>query len=113
MNPNLQAILSRLDTLSAKVGVAANGLWRGALLQQRIWGIENAVWTAIVAVGGWCLAKALYDQRNKWGNDHDFIVFLAVAALVLTAAIATGLLDCALQQLLNPSWSAFQTLMGR
>lgn len=98
-----------IDDLGTKLGPAAQHIYEIAVRQAIVTG---AIWTAIgcvtllVAVAG--LVIALWATKRR-DDDAQF----GGAALSLFAGVATaGILANALPLLLNPEWSAIQTLLA-
>jgi hypothetical protein len=119
MNPNLsKEVLSRLDAIAAKLGVAANVLWAAYLRQARVEGISDALTALLLlalGIGFWRLAKWTWSigQKQKEydrGGWQIATVLIAISAPFLI--FPTGYyLYCAFSELYNPQFWAISQIL--
>lgn len=110
VNPNQQEILSRLDALAAKLGVAGNHLWELSIRQQKIGGIEEIIFSGILIIlaisfGFW--AKREFPKANRRSEDPIgavLLLFVSVGVFIIGAALLFG----GINSLLNPEYFAFE-----
>ena len=115
-----QAILSRLDALAQKLGVAANALWAIYVRQGIVTGVEDAVFAALAATGSFSLFKFLVPflvrRHNEADCGDDFgwemaIVFSCIAGAALAVVFIVFGYD-AVAELLNPQFWAIHQIMS-
>lgn len=108
---NFQQVLSRVDQLAAKLGVAAGYIWTIYVRQARVEAITDGISALALAA----LAFAAVRLVIKWGkekdDEHDFAVAGLAGVVVFATISASVLVYTALQAVLNPQYWAFQQMM--
>ena len=117
MNDKLaQDVLSRLDTIAGKLGVAADHIW-GVLVKQAV----VSGWTdlALLAVFWVPLLTAQiagirwYMKQEKPSDDNFAIPGIPAVMLVVLTIVTLILAPQAIQALINPEYWAFHDLARR
>jgi len=106
-------LLTRLDVIGAKLGVAANQLWALFVRQSYIDGLEYLVLFAIaLCLSPWVMRNAKSLSSRDMGYSENVagpLMWTTYAGLLIFAAI----MACsACDSLVNPQLAAFKCLMA-
>jgi len=112
---NLQQVLTYLDKIGAKLGVATNTVWPWLVKQQYI----LAYYSLVILGFGLLLAPLSYYFQNKYQpfeNDDlqtskSFIMCACIVLTILTVAFGILLSLVNAPKLLNPEYYAFTNLL--
>ena len=114
MTPSFeQELLKRLDLLSSKLGVTAEGLWRILIAQARVKIIENCVAAGIC----FCLAVACgffarWLRKGGISEEAPFDLFaISVVATAVFSIVGIYRLFACITPALNPQFWALKQLM--
>lgn len=108
MNEQMQhEILSRLDALAAKLGVAAQNLFQLYVRQTKIDGIECVVGFLVLGVGSYFCGRAAYLRSKDDSDDAGSMGFWCVLLVVGSIPCLVGAIDL----LGNPNLWAFKSLL--
>ena len=109
-----EQVISRIDVLAEKLGVAAEQLWTSYLLEAKLVCLDFIIIVLVtiptVAVAIWCLKKlnaCEYKNEDWWMGWTMVTVLCAIIAVIAT--IVMGFL--ALHALINPEYWAFNHIM--
>jgi hypothetical protein len=112
MNPEL---LSRLDALAAKLGVASGQLWEILIRQARLDAINDIVWGLVQVAAIWFLVRLGYRKikadPHGW-DDWIMAYILGGLACFMMSVFAVINLSGAPIQLINPQYWAFRQITG-
>lgn len=117
MNPNLQAVLSHLDQLAAKLGIAANYVWGFYVHQAYVEAITDGIIAFVFAI---VLFTGLYftvklvraGQADKYDGENYYVgaVFSGLGT-VLSLSGTVCFLVSAISEVLNPQYWAFHQIL--
>lgn len=127
MNPNLQAILSQVDALAAKLGVAAGQLYQIYLAQAKVEGYKDLLSAGVLllgsAIAGYYIRRGYrgmrasmedkgYDFSYHGPRAGDFTQMILGAVLCpgLFLGAVLGFVVPAITELANPQFWALQQL---
>lgn len=109
-----QEILTRIDAIAAKLGVASEHVWEFTVRQQSIEGWTGCVIAIIGLVLLWSVGLYFsFTGRIKESSSEDRTMRLVMPILrcfFLSAVIFCPIYEC-LVQLLNPEYAAFHDLV--
>ena len=115
----IQGVLSRVDALAGKLGIAANQLWSIYVGQARVEAVRDFAFVALgilaVVLGSfgfkvsWFRAKkSNTDTEEFWG----FLCFAAAAVVIGGVFLVLSFFYDAVGEWLNPQYWAFKHLTG-
>lgn len=113
-----QEVLSRLDALAAKLGVAANHLWGVLVRQAYVDALGSLLFALIAAALTYGFYRVvLYGRAEKWYDGYD-----TELAVVGTGVVGVGLVVCVvialvqlvagIQNVANPEYFALRHVLG-
>lgn len=113
-------MMSRIDLLATKLGVAAEHLWEVMVRQAVITGTIELLTVIFITSGLAIYVKLLL--KNRWYDKIEEVPTLSGVIVVCSMVIATvfGLcmlvafttLDSAITKILNPEYWAYQSFLG-
>lgn len=102
-----EEIITRLDTLAAKLGVAIEHLWPAIVQHTQLNGLSNILIGMVVATSAWIACRFL----GKRADDADFKFGVqVVTCIIIIIAFATGL-NGGLDDLLAPEGASVKMLL--
>lgn len=106
------AILSRVDALTAKLGVTAEHLWGVLVRQAIVQAVTDAILVGLLIVVGLVAYKAAVWAMGKVDDDDAWGVLLFVSiAVVIGCIVAVPILSVvAVREAMNPEYWAFRSL---
>lgn len=112
-----QEVLSRLDALAAKLGVAASHLWAVLVRQAYVEAAGTALFVAMIVALTYVAVRVFrYGRAKEWYSGFDnesACIGTAVACLGLGVCWVIALVQivCSAQNILNPEYFALSKIL--